>query len=280
MVGSMSAPIPRRFHFIFGLRPQRSPFHLAHYLAIESCYQVNRPTCIDVHVFHEPFGHYWDLARRRVNVRVVEPVPQVRDFRYGFRNRACKRYAYAHHADFIRLQVLLAEGGVYADIDTLFVSPYPNRLFAQSCVLGREDDIVDQRDGQLRRSLCNAVIFARPDAAFLRLWLDGMGDAFDGSWSNHSTLLPQSLALKHPDLVHIEPSRSFYPFMWTREGLHTLLEGCTRDFDGAFSIHLWSHLWWEKRRRDFSDFSGDLITEESVRTVDSTYNLLARRFLP
>jgi hypothetical protein len=276
----MSPSVPNRFHFIFGLREQSEPFHLVHYLAIESCYQVNRPERIDIHVFHEPHGRYWDLARRRANVRLVEPVPHVRNFRYGFRNRGCKRYAYAHHADFIRLQVLLAEGGIYADIDTLFVNPYPDRLFSQACVLGRENDVVDQRTGQLRPSLCNALIFAEPQARFVRLWLDGMADAFDGSWSNHSTFLPYALAQQHPGLVHLEPSRSFYPFMWTRGDLHALLESSERNLDGLFSIHLWSHLWWERNRRDFSDFSGELITERQVRTVDTTYNLLARRFLP
>jgi hypothetical protein len=272
--------VPNRFHFVFGLRKQREPFHLAHYLAIESCFQVNRPERIDLHLHHEPFGPYWELARRRVNLRFVDLVPLVGKFRYGFRHRACKKYSYAHHADFIRLQALLTDGGVYADIDTLFVHPYPARLFGHACVLGREDDVVDHRTGQLRPSLCNALIMAKPGADFVKLWLDRMADAFDGSWNNHSTLLPQTLAQQHPDLVHVEPSRSFYPFMWTPADLHTLFEGSSRDLDGAFSIHLWSHLWWEKKRRDFCNFYGDLITEEHVRTVDTTFNLLARRFLP
>jgi hypothetical protein len=275
-----ASSIPNRFHFVFGLRKQREPFHLVHYLAIESCFQVNRPARIDLHFHHEPYGPYWELARRRLNLRFVEPVPRVRDFHYGFRHRACKRYSYAHHADFIRLQALLADGGVYADIDTLFVQPYPARLFDHDCVLGREDDVVDLRTGQARRSLCNALILAKPGAKFVQLWLDGMAEAFDGSWSNHSTLLPQTLAQRLPDLIHVEPSRSFYPFMWTPADLHALLEGCERNLQDVFSIHLWSHLWWSKRRRDFSGFSGDRITEGHVRTVDSTYNLLARRFLP
>jgi len=272
--------LPNRFHFVFGLRKQREPFHLAYYLAIESCYQVNRPERIDLHLFHEPYGPYWELARRRVRLREIEPVSLVAGFRYGFRNRMCKRYAHAHHTDFLRLQALLAEGGIYADIDTLFVNPLPGRLFAHACVLGRENDVVNRRTGQVHASLCNAFIMARPDAAFVRLWLARMPEAFDGSWSNHATLLPQRLAEQHPELVHIEPSRSFYPFMWTPSDLHTLLEGCERNLEGVFSIHLWSHLWWERRRRDFSTFSGDLLTEEHIRKKDTTYNLIARRFLP
>ena len=35
----------------------------------------------------------------------------------------------SHEADFVRLDALIAHGGVYADIDTLFVHPVPARLF-------------------------------------------------------------------------------------------------------------------------------------------------------
>jgi hypothetical protein len=83
----------------------------------------------------------------------------------------------------------------------------------------------------------------------------------------------------YPDLIHIEPARSFYKHMWTREGIQTLFEGCDTDFSGVYSIHLWSHLWWSKRRRDFSDFHAGLITEENIHTTPNTYNLLARRYL-
>lgn len=66
---------------------------------------------------------------------------------------------------------------------------------------------------------------------------------FDGSWSHHSTLLPFQLAQEHPHLVHVEPPRSFYKHMWTREGLRTLREGRDADYDGVVGMHLWSHLW-------------------------------------
>ena len=130
------------------------------------------------------------------------------------------------------------------------------------------------------RSLCNAVIMSRPGAEFGRRWLEEMPQAFDGTWSNHSTLLPQRLSEEMPDSIHIEPPRTFYPYMWTREDLHTLFEGAERDATGIASIHLWSHLWWARDRRDFSDFHAGLMTESHIRTVDTTFNLLARPFLP
>jgi hypothetical protein len=107
-----------------------------------------------------------------------------------------------------------------------------------------------------------------------------MADAFDGSWSNHSTILPQKLSTEHPDLIHVEPVRSFYYHSWTRKDIEKLFRGYDPDYSGIISIHLWSHLWWSKSRRDFSNFHAGLLTEDLIREVDTTYNVIARRFLP
>lgn len=271
--------IPNVFHFVFGLKKQTEPFHLCHYLAIESCAAVNRPDAILIHYHYEPWGEYWERARHRVHLRRVDLVRRVSRHRYGWRNRGCKRYAYAHHSDFIRLDALIEYGGVYADIDTIFVNPIPDALRARDMVLGRENDIVDQTTGETRRSLCNALIMCAPGAELAVRWRAAIDDTFNGSWSGHSTLLPQRLSEEFPGTVHIEPARSFYKHMWTRDGLRSLLEGCDPDFAEVYSIHLWSHLWWEKDRRDFSDFHAGLLTEEYVRNGGTTYGLAARRFL-
>jgi hypothetical protein len=276
----MRRRIPNIFHLVYGLAKQTEPFHLLHYLCIESLRRVNQPQAIYFHCHHLPFGPYWELSREQVRLRRVEPAPLVRRRRYGCRHRACWPYAYAHHADFIRLAVLLSEGGVYADLDTIFVRPLPARLFEQSFVLGREDDLRQEAGREVLPSLCNAFIMAEPGAPFLRLWSEAMAGSFDGSWSEHSTLLPQRLASLHPELIHIEPSRSFYPFMWSRDGLRRLLVEREADLSGVLSVHLWAHLWWEERRKDFSEVHAGMVSEQWIRTVDTTYGLLARPFLP
>jgi hypothetical protein len=276
----MDIIIPNQFIFIFGLQKQKEPFHLCHFLCIESCYQVNRPERILFYYHYEPFGPYWNLAKKRVQLVRAELNPYVSKFRYGFKNRGCRKYRYAHQSDFLRLEILLEQGGVYADIDTIFVQRMPSELFRKPCVLGREDDVICQETRRLRPSLCNALIMSPPGGEFVRMWADKMREAFDGSWSHHSTFLPQELSEKHPDLIHVEPSRSFYRHMWTPRGLHTLLQGLDDDFSGVYSLHLWSHLWWSKKRTDFSPFHGGLLTEAHIRNTDTTYSLIARKFLP
>ena len=270
--------IPNRFHFVFGLRRQRTPFHLVHYLCLASCLELNRPEAVYLYYLHEPYGRYWDLIKDRLILVKVPPVDFIENFDYP--DPGVAQYRYAHASDFIRLERLLAHGGVYADMDTLFVHPIPAPLFQKSFVLGREDDVRDQVTGVVHPSVCNAFMMAERNAPFGRLWMARQQAAFDGSWSRHSTLLPYQLAQEQPQSVHIEPQRTFYRHMWTREGLHTLLEGCDRDTTGMVSIHLWAHLWWSRRRRDFSNFHAGRITEKFVRQVDTTYNLLARRHLP
>lgn len=276
----MKASIPNQFHFVFGLKKQRKPFHLCYYLCIESCFRVNQPDKIYFYYHYEPYGKYWDLAKRRVIPERVDLNGFVSQYKYGFRNRHCKRYRYAHHSDFIRLEKLIERGGIYADIDTIFVNRIPEILFSKPFALGRENDVYCFKTKQSRPSLCNAFILSRKQSDFAIIWLENMEKEFDGSWSEHSTFLPQRLSEQYPSLIHVEPSRSFYRHMWTREGIHTLLQGCDTDYKGMLSIHLWSHLWWSKRRRDFSNFHGGTLTREYIQEIDTTYNLLARKFLP
>jgi hypothetical protein len=271
----MAPRIPHVFHFVYGLKPQTEPFHLVHYLAIASCLAVNRPARVLVHFHYRPWGEYWDRIAGQVElVRVARPA-----VRLEYADRHVERYRYAHESDFVRLDALIAHGGVYADVDTVFVNPIPRHLFDEPFVLGREDDI-QEPDGTSRRSLCNAVIMAEPGAEFARRWRARMETAFDGSWSRHSTLLPCDLAEAHPALIHVEPPRTFYPFMWTREDLHRLFEGEATVGTDVAIIHLWAHLWWAEARRDFSDFHAGLLTESYVRAAQTPYARVARPFLP
>lgn len=272
----MNTTIPRHFHFVFGLKPQTRPFHLIHYLALSSCLNVNRPEALLFHYLHEPWGEYWDLIRERIT-----PVPINRPrVRLNYTDRRIEAYRYAHESDFVRLDILLEHGGVYADIDTLFVNPIPAHLFDQAFVLGQEDDIVCRDTGARSPSLCNAFIMSRPEAAFGRMWRKKMAEAFDGSWSRHSTVLPAELARACPGDIHVEPPETFYRFMWRREDLRCLFEDTVPVDSTVASIHLWAHLWWARGRRDFSDTHAGRFTEDFIRNVSTTYNLLARPHLP
>lgn len=277
------AEIPNVFHFVFGLAPQTAPLHLVHYLCLESCRRVHRPDAIHLHLRHEPHGEWWERIRPHLTLERIVGERRVADPR-RYRDTAEGRFieqagwTYAHEADFIRLDMLLEGGGVYADMDTLFIQPLPERLYHHDFVIG-EEPALPGADGVLRPSLCNALMMSRPGAAFARAWRTRMADAFDGTWSRHSCQEAATLWCMMSDSVHVVPSRYFYRHAPTRTGVQALFETLDPDFHDVYSLHLWAHLWWDAWRTDFTPFHAGLVTEEHVRCVDSTYNVIARGFL-
>lgn len=267
--------IPNVFHFVFGLRDQTEPFHLMYYLCLVSCIEVNQPDEVHFHYYNEPYGPWWERIKSKLHLRRIVPEKFVKDYAYDDQQVAAFRYA--HLADFARLRILLEEGGIYADIDTLFLRPFPRHWLNRNFILGREKVPA----GVLQEgSLCNAWIASAPGAEFCRLWLDGMTQVFDGSWSNHSTLLPYRLAQAHPELINAEPEAAFYALDWTPRAIDDLLLRRVELPDTAYSLHLWNHLWFDRSRLDFSHFHGGLLTPDYVAFANATYARHARRFLP
>lgn len=276
--------IPHDFHFVFGLRPQTAPFHIMHYLCLQSCIQVNRPRCITLHYVHEPFGPWWEKIVPQLRLQRVKSESFINEhpaYRLTQEGRFIERHGlvYAHEADFLRLKILLEHGGVYADMDTLFLNPLPEDLFNKDFVLGREGPVAPGGGEEPEDSLCNAFIMSTPGAAFGTRWLSEMYRVFDGTWSRHSCIEAGRLQRSMPHAVHVCPQHFFYKYPFTREGIHAMLLGRNEDYSGMYSMHLWAHLWWDRNRRDFSDFHGSLMTEWFIRNVDTTYTVAARRFL-
>jgi len=271
--------IPRIFHFVFGLRPQTEPFHLMYYLCLASCIRINKPDAVLFHYQHKPWGPWWDLIAPSLQLRKIEPDPFIGSFQY--KDPLVGRYRYAHLSDIARMEVLIEYGGVYADMDTLFVEEFPDHFFENTFVMGMEKvDWEAATAGEAGGSLCNALMMSAPDSDFARVLLERTYESFDGTWSAHSTFLPYRLSREHPDWIHVEPQRSFFHYDWTAEGIRGIFEKPRTDLDQVYSIHLWSHMWWERRRIDTSFFHAGRLTPEYITFSRSAYAGLARPFLP
>ena len=267
--------IPNVFHFVFGLRKQTEPFHLMYYLCLASCLDVNQADEVHFHYHHEPWGEWWDRIKPRLQLRRIDPEQSIASYRYA--DPTLDQYRYAHLADFARLQILQEEGGIYADIDTLFLRPFPQEWRSREFILGQEKAPALAGEGG---SLCNAWIAAAPGAEFSRRWLDGLHQAFDGSWSNHSTLLPYRLWQQHPHIISVEPESAFYALDWTPRGIEDLFLRSVELPSYAYSLHLWNHLWFAKDRLDFSHFHAGLLSVDYVLYANTTYAKNARAHLP
>ena len=263
--------IPDIFHFVYGFRPQSEPFPLIHFLAIRSCLEVNQPQQVMVHCAGRPWGPWWDRLTGDITAVDAAPAPEVDSHAYDA--RVPEIYRYAHHADFVRLDGLIRHGGIYADIDTVFIRRFPEELRAYPFVAGRETDLSGEA------SVGNAMLAAAPKAAFAQRWRGAMAEALDG-WSDHSTILPARLSAAYPAEVHLEPTVTFYPFGHSRPDLQRLLQADEPVPAETISVHLWEHLWGDKRRTDCSSFHAGLVTPRNIRAVDTTLFRVLRRFLP
>lgn len=222
--------VPNQLHFVFGMRPDfgGKPFGIVHYLSIKSAISVNRPTRARVWYAYEPTGTWWELARELVEAC---PIADWSEF------AGVPREHYAHRADLARLAVLREFGGIYLDLDAICVRPFGD-LLQHECTLGWEDTE--------RKQLCNAVILAAPNAAFIDKMLESQKDFRPGMWGEICITAAGTLARQFPHLLTTLDHKSFYWPSWEEAGVALLLSDTPSRFPEAICHHLWEHVMWDR----------------------------------
>jgi Glycosyltransferase sugar-binding region containing DXD motif len=277
--------VPNIFHFIFGMAPDfgGKPFSLVHYLSVKSAVELNKPEAAIFHYQYEPQGEWWDKAKPLLTLnKIISPESIMGN----------PLLHVAHKADVVRLRALQETGGIYLDLDTISVRPLTPML-QHTFVIGEElkpeyqpKNARQRWKQQLRlffngkkptgspAGLCNAVLMAEPGCFFVNRWLEEYktfrSKGRDMYWNEHSVQLPLQLAAQYPDqLTRLGPYAFHYP-LYNETGLKAMFEKVT-DFPEAYLHHLWESFSWNGYL--------SLLTEENIRTKDTTYNLIARRFL-
>lgn len=268
--------IPRVAHFVFGLDEQHPSFHFVHYLSVESCRRHLKPDVIYFHHKHIPQGPYWDRVSPYLELVEVDlqeiPTPD-----YSA-EKAFSPYRCARYSDFVRLDALIKHGGIYADVGTVFVRPFPRALFDGPFVIGRAPSIREQRATQELPSLCNALMLAEPNAPFARMWRERMSRA-PNVWSDHGGFLSYALAEELPQDVRIEPETTFFPFPPTPAGVSDLFEANVLIDSETLCVQLWTDLWWERNRPEFGRVHERWCTPSVLRRAQTTVARLAQPFL-
>lgn len=276
--------IPNILHFVFGMAPDfgGKPFSLVHYISVRSAVGLNNPEKAFFHYQYEPEGYWWEQAKPLLTLNKIKAPEQV------FGNPLCH---VAHQADVVRLQMLKETGGIYMDLDTISVKPFTG-LLQHSFVIGEEMKVtaapknwrqklkqnIRQWMGNSKadtNGLCNAILLSEKNSAFVNRWLDSYrsfrSKGRDKYWNEHSVLLPLTLAEEHPEeLVTLGPYAFHYP-LYHAEGLKLMFEE-THDFHEALAHHLWESFAWEPYMKNMD--------VQSVLTKNTTYTLLARKYLP
>ena len=213
---------------------------------------------ITLWVDQEPSGYWWELTKPLVVLQKVVPPTEIFD-------KAITQPA--HQSDVIRLQVLIEEGGVYVDTDTIFVKDF-SPLLDNKTVLGQQG--VNGAEG-----LCPAVILSQPNSKFLTQWLAGFRDSFGGgppgspTWCTHSVNYPFWLSKQIPEEVTILDHRAFFWPLYHQDHIQALFESNLK-FPNAYSHHL-----WESSGKKYLDE----LTVDQIKEHDTSFNLMVRDLL-
>jgi len=111
---------------------------------------------------------------------------------------------HAHRSDFVRMQVLMQMGGIYLDTDAFALASL-DELRTHAFVMSFDNIINPIKDSPKR--LNNGVMLSSANASFLRLWQRTYATFDPSSWDQHSSIVPFTLAMQYPDLIHVEMNR-------------------------------------------------------------------------
>jgi hypothetical protein len=226
--------VPNIIHFIYGFLQQETEFEYYKYIAISSAYIINRPDKIYFYYKFEPYGFYWDKIKHLLTLKKVDP-PEM------FLGHQIKHYA--HQSDILRLQILYNYGGIYLDIDTICLKPFDE-------FLKHDFTIAYQGD----HGLCNAVLIAKPQNPFIKLWLQSYksfrSTGKDQFYDEHSVILPMQLAMQRNDINVLDHTRFFYPLA---ENINNIMfidayNHNDKKFidEHCYCIHLWESITYDE----------------------------------
>lgn len=172
-----------------------------------------------------------------------------------------------HMVDFLRLELLYQNGGIYLDIDTICVKAFDD-LLNNVCVMGEEYGRQSTQEKKELIGLCNAVILSERNSSFIRLMLDSFHEDYRPGWNYNCVVKPYQIYVKFPDLVNVQPQSSFFKYSWDEDGRKSLFEN-SENTDDCYSVHLWESKNYEILK------TYDLLTIQSTNnTVCNIYKKL------
>lgn len=249
---------PDIIHFIYPVTEKTRPFSYLNSLAVRMAAKVQQPKQI---LFwtnaHPETINHWDSIKDLVTL-----VPT--DIPTEFRGSPIRYPQYA--ADVMRLQILLASGGIYMDTDMLLLKPLHEHM---------SDKLVLSWENPGQTSISNALMMSPPNNRFIREWLSLMPEALKSdTWAAGGVQAPATLARQE----NLEETRTILPHtfccpldlsrQWLMDPvLANEAESLCKDSTG---IHIWETYW-----RDYVKH----LDANHVKTADDLFSRIARKYI-
>ena len=164
------------------------------YLSCLSQIHILRVDTLYIHGDRKPTGAYWQEIEGMQHVRFVRRTFPDR----VFRNVVNKR---EHMSDVFRLDTMSRYGGIYTDVDAVWVNPIPRRLRAYDAVASYD---WPQMYNNYPDYLNLGVMLGKSGAEYWQAALGSMRSFKDDFFGYNGLLRPYKLFERRPDLMHIE----------------------------------------------------------------------------
>ncbi|XP_005090103.1 uncharacterized protein LOC101864351 [Aplysia californica] len=183
--------VPNIVHYVW--LGQRS-LNFMGYLSLLSSIHVLKADQVYIHGDYEPLGDYWKEVVKDKRVNFIK-----RDFPPSVYGEPIKKFA-SHASDYLRADILLRYGGIYADWDVLFVKPMWPSLRRHKTTAN-----VDwPKTGVFPDVINLGVLIAAPGAPFLRHFLESYRWYLDNHWSYNAIHMPYKVYEKVPSSLNID----------------------------------------------------------------------------
>ena len=248
---------PNVIHFIYPVTEKTRPFSYLNSLAVQMAAKVQKPDRILfwTNAPPETIG-YWDDIKDLVDLAPIG-IPT------EFRGSPIRHPQYA--SDLLRLQILLAHGGIYMDTDMLLLRPLREHM---------SDRLVLSWENPRQSSICNALMMSPPNNTFVREWLNLMPGALSSEiWAFGGVIAPAILAgePKLQETRTILPYTFCCPLDLSRQWLMDpeLANEAEQLCKESHAIHIWETYWRDYVRH---------LDANHVATADDLFSRIARRY--
>lgn len=188
--------IPNVIHFVYPAWPNTRPLSYLNYICIKRAIEIHKPDDVKFWIDGDPVeNEWWQKIKPMVSIHRKEMRGE-----FGGTKIEWPQY----QSDVTRLEILRDEGGIYLDTDVILMRDL-NWVF--------DDDQFTISAEPSGNSLCNAVMFSRPNDPFVKLWLEAMPNALKSDrWANGGVITPFKLAMENGHICDVRDPEDFCPF--------------------------------------------------------------------
>lgn len=239
--------IPHVIHFIYLKNENTHRFHLMHYISIKSNIIINNPEVVKI--WSNDFTY---LHSNKEYLKLLEEFPQlIEEVQTDLINehRGHPVYFLSHQADILKNRIMLTEGGIYSDLDSIAVRAIPGDWYrSDKPILCAEEDPNGNDVG-----LCYGFFMSPKKAEFIRLIDEEYNDydfpedkkLWKYNWGEFAIDRPLRIYKENPDLIKKLPAVAFEPFYTDYTSRYKLLHINSPIPHESYQVHLWENILWE-----------------------------------